>query len=179
MENVFEILINKLLEVGFYDLLIFLIALAVFYGILQKIKFFEGSRGINAILAFSIAFLIFGFPIIVNYSMVLPMAKFFTQSFVFILVFLVGTLVATFFYPDLPKFLLESITSRSTLYVSIAIGLAVAITSGAVSVLWATTPIEEVAGPVVPADTTLVAAGVIIFVILIIVAGSIALRGGG
>ena len=176
MENVFELVVNRLLEVGFYDLLIFVVALALFYGILKKTKLFEGVRLVNEILAFCIAFLIFGFPIILNYSLILPIATFFTHSFLWILIFFVGMLVASFFYPDLPKFLVEKFTSRSMLSIGIAIGLATAIISGLVAILWATPSQEVATQPKPPLQTTIVAAGVIIFVLLIIIAGSIAVR---
>jgi hypothetical protein len=179
MENIFELVITKLLEVGFYDLLIFLAALTLFYAILKKTKMFGDMRVVNELLAFSIAFLVFGFPVIVNYSLVLPMTKLFTSSFVFILVFLIGMLMASFFYPDLTKFLTEVMKSRSTLYVGVAIGVTVAVLSGIVSVLWAAPPVEEAVRPMVPWDTALVTGGVVVFVILLIVAGTIALRGGG
>ncbi len=179
MENIFELVITKLLEVGFYDFLIFMIAMALFYGLLKKIKFFEGSSLVNAVLAFSIAFLIFGFPVIMNFSLVLPFVTFFTQTFVFILVFLIAMLVATFFYPDLPKFLAETFTSRSMISISIVIGLALAIVSGTISILWATPPLETVNNPAPPFDTTIVATSGVLFVVFLIVAGSIALRGGG
>ena len=176
MENVAEIVINKLLEVGFYDVLIFVIALAVLYGILDKVKFFGGSTIVNVALAFSVAFLIFGFPIILNYSLILPMAKFFMHSFLWILIFFVGMLVASFFYPDLPTFLTEKFTSRSVFYITIAIGVATAVISGLVSVLWAAPPSDESISASPPTDVVIVAAGVIIFVILLVIAGSIALR---
>lgn len=175
MTNIFELVIERLLEVGFYDLLIFIIALSIFYAILKKSKLFE-SPLVNAALAFSVAFLIFGFPIILNYSLVLPMAHFFTQSFLWILVFLVGFLLASFFYPDLPKFLTEKFTSRSMLSIGIAVGISIAVISGMIGILWVTPAPEEATRPIVGRETTTIAAGVIIFVILLIIAGSVALR---
>lgn len=178
MVNIFEMVVTKLLEVGFYDFLIFVIALALFYGILKKIKLFE-SHMVTSVLAFCIAFLIFGYPVLVNYSMVMPLTNFFTQSFLFILVFFVMILMATFFYPDLPKFLAEQFTSRSMLFVGLAIGVAIAIMSGSVSMLWTTVAPGGATRPVAPSETSTVAAAVVVFVLLLIVAGSISLRGGG
>jgi hypothetical protein len=172
MVNVFEELITKLLEVGFYDFLIFMIALAMFYSLLKKVKLFE-SQIVTSVMAFCIAFLIFGYPVLLNFSLVIPMVRFFTQSFLFILVFFVATLIATFFYPDLPKFLTESFTSRGTFTVMIAIGITLAILSGGISLIWISGPAT---GPTAPAEISTVASGTIVFVILLIVAGSIALR---
>lgn len=171
MANVFETVVQKLIEVGFYDLLIFIISLTIFYAILRKVKILGESPIVNAALAFSIAFLIFGYPVIVGFSLTLPLVTFFTQSFVWILVFFIGFLIASFFYPDLPKFLAEKFTSRSMISIAIVIGLVSVIISGLIGVLWATPPGEG--GIQIPLDTTIIAAGVIIFVILLIVAASV------
>jgi len=174
MENVFEIVIGKLIEVGFYDLLIFVLALTIFYAILRKAKILGESPVVNAVLAFSIAFMIFGFPVIVGFSLTLPLVTFFTHSFVWILMFFIGILIASFFYPDLPKFLAEKITSRSMISIGIAIGVTAVVISGLISVFWATPPGE---GRIqLPFDTVVVAAGVIIFVVLLIIAASIVTR---
>lgn len=171
-----EILVTKLLEVGFYDLLIFIISLALFYGILKKVKLFEDSPLINAALAFAVAFLIFGFPIIMNYSLILPLSHFFTTSFVFLLVFMVGILIAAFFYPDLPAFLKEHFTSRTMISVGMAIGVAIALLSGAVGILYASPPMTPGSGQRAPFDINIIASATIIFGILLIVAGSVALQ---
>ena len=172
MTNIFETVVQKLLEVGFYDLLIFVISLTLFYAILRKVKILGESPIVNAALAFSIAFLIFGYPVIVGFSLTLPLVTFFTQSFVWILIFFIGFLIASFFYPDLPKFLAEKFTSRSMISIAITIGVASVIISGLIGVLWATPPGEGAVQ--IPFDTVITAAGVIIFVILLIVAASIA-----
>lgn len=172
MENIFAIVINKLLEVGFYDLLIFILSLALFYALLRKVKILGESPLVNAVVAFSIAFLIFGFPVIVGFSLTLPLVTFFTHSFVWILVFFIGFIIASFFYPDLPKFLAEKFTSRSMLSIAIAVGITSVIISGLINVFWATPPREGIIQ--YPLDTTIIAAGVIIFCVLLIIAGSIA-----
>lgn len=173
MVNVFELLIQRLVEVGFYDVLIFIIALAIFYAILRKVKILGDSPIVNAALAFCIAFLIFGFPVIVGFSLTLPFVTFFTHSFVWILIFFVGMLIASFFYPELPKFLAEKFTSRSMISIALVIGLATIIISGMIGVIFATPP-SEGGGIVLPMDTIAIAGGIIIFVILLIVAGSVA-----
>ena len=175
MENVFEVVIKKLLEVGFYDLLLFVFSLALFYSILKRVKLFGDSPAIVAILAFSIAFIIFGYPVIVGFSMTLPLVKFFAQSFVWILVFFIGILMASFFYPDLPKMLTEKFTSRSMLYIGLTIGIVTVILSGLWNVLWMTPVVEGAVVP--PSDVVFTATGVIIFCVLLIIASSIATRG--
>jgi hypothetical protein len=175
MVNVFETIITKLLEVGFYDLLIFVISFTLFYALLKKVKFFGESQIVVAILAFCMAFLIFGYPVIVGFSMTVPLMTLFTQSFVWILFFFIGFLIAGFFYPDLPKLLAEKMTSRNVLYIGVVIGLVSVITSGMINVIWTTAPAEGSLQRSV--DTSILAAGVIIFVVLLIVASQIATYG--
>lgn len=174
MENIFTTVITKLMEVGFYDLLIFVIAITLFYAMLRKVKLFGESPAVNAALAFAISFMVFGFPVIVGFSLTLPLITFFTHSFVWILMFFMGFLIASFFYPDLPKFLAEKFTSRSTLNIGIAIGISAAIISGLIAVFWAT-PSGSV-GSQIQMDTVITAAGVVIFIILLIIAGSVAMQ---
>ena len=177
MENFFIMIVKKMMEVGIYDFLIFAIGLAIFYGILKRIKFFD-SIVINSVLAFAIAFLLFGFPVILNYSLVMPMAKFFMQTFVWILVFFVGMLISSFFYPDLPKFLVEHFSSRSMLSVGIAAGIFIAILSGMTSFLWMEPSVELFPRSLIPGENMVIAGGVIIFVVMLIIAGSVGVRSG-
>jgi hypothetical protein len=175
MQNIFETLIIKLLEVGFFDFLLFAIGLAMFYAILKRVKLFD-SQIVNSLLAFSVAFFIFGYPVLMNFSLVLPFVTFFTQAFLFMTVFMVGMLLASFFYPDLPKFLSENFTSRSTLWSMVAVGVAIAVISGTAAIMYTTIPADQATRPLVPGETSTVAAGVIVFVLLLIIAGSIAMR---
>jgi len=175
MASPIEIVINKLLEVGFYDVLLFALSLAIFYAILKKVKILGESPAVNAVVAAAIAFMIFGFPVMVGFSLTLPLATFFTHSFVWILMFFLGFIIASFFYPDLPKFLAEKFTSRSVISIGIAIGISVAVLSGLVSVFWAR-PAGQPGGIQIPTDTVVTAAGVIIFVILLIVAAAATTR---
>jgi len=156
------------------DLLIFVFAFTIFWAILKKMKFFEGSPAVVAVLAFSIAFMIFGFPVIVGFSLTLPLVTFFTHSFVWILVFFIGILIASFFYPDLPKFLAEKFTSRSMIFIGIAIGVTVAVVSGMIAVFWATPPGE---GRIkLPLDTVYTSVGVVVFIVVLLIASSVALQ---
>ncbi len=173
MTNVFQEVVTRLLEVGFYDLLIFIIALAVFYAILRKVKIVGESPMVNAALAFCIAFLVFGFPVMMGFSLVLPFVTFFTQSFIWILMFFIGVLIASFFYPDLPKFLIDKFSnSKTMIMVGILIALLVLLISGLVGAIFAVAPGEG--GIAIPMDTIVIIAGVIIFVVMIIIASAVA-----
>jgi hypothetical protein len=166
-----EVLITKMREVGFFDVLIFVIALAMFYAILKKFKILGESEIINAAVAAAMAFLIFGYPVIVGFSLVMPLTAFFTHTMVWILTFVIGFMLASFFYPDLPKFLAEHFTSRSWLFISIVIGILIAILSGLAGIL-ISTPYQEGAVST-PLGVTTMIGGVLVFVLVLIIAGSV------
>jgi hypothetical protein len=175
MVNVFEVVVRRLIEVGFYDFLIFLLALGFFYAIVKKGKVFGESPLAIGLIAFAAAFLVFGYPVILGISLVTPLVTFFAQSFLWIIIFFVAFLIASMFYPDLPAFLKEHFTSRSMVTYGIAIGIATAVLSGMVTLIWTAPTGEDATGPQAEQDVGIIAGGIIIFVILLIIAGSLTL----
>lgn len=174
-ENIFAPIISKLIEFGFYDVLLFAFSLALFYALLKKSKVLGESTAINGLIAFVGAFLVFGYPVLVGISLTLPLTVFFTQAIVWILMIFVGLILASLFYPDLPKMLAEQFVKRSTLYAMMGVGIAILITSTLVSVLWQGTGVTPREGPGVPSpptDVTLIAVGVIIFIVIILIGAS-------
>ena len=95
-----------------------------------------------------------------------------TQTMVFIMVFVIALLIASFFYPDLPKFLTTSFTSRGMIMNAIAIGIAIAIVSGAASVIW-NQPTGNAGAPGAPVELVAMAAGVLILIVVLIIASSV------
>jgi hypothetical protein len=172
--NPFEMIVNKLIALGFYDFLFpFIITSAIFYALLRKSKVFGESAFINAAISLSIALLIFGFPVIAGISLATPLSTFFTQATVWILIIAIGFLLASFFYPDLTKVLLETFKRRTTLMMMLAIGITLFITSGLLSVFTSGLYAPRAGAPAPPLDIILIAAGLIIFVVLIIIATAI------
>jgi cytochrome b subunit of formate dehydrogenase len=177
--NPFELIIKKMIDLGFYDFLFpFIIASAIFYALLKKSKVMGESVVINATLALSIALLIFGFPILAGLSLATPLSSFFTQATTWILIFFIAVLMASFFYPDITKVLLEQFTRRTALFVMIAIGIALFITSGLVTTFTfgLAGPPKPGAPPTPPLDVILIASSLIIFIVVILVAAAL-LRG--
>jgi hypothetical protein len=171
--NIFETVVSQLVDVGAYNLVIFVLALTIFYAILKRVKIFGESNLVVGAIAFCISFMVFGYPVIIGYSLVAPFVNMFTQFTVFIMVFVMAFLVASFFYPDLPKFLAESFTTRGMLMNAIAIGIAVAILSGAVSVLW-NAPKGNAGMPGAPGEIGLMAGATVMLIIILLVASSLA-----
>lgn len=173
MTTPFELVVRKMIDLGFYDFVFpFIITSAIFYALLKRSRFLGESVATNAVIALSIAFLIFGFPVIVGFSLATPLSTFFTQATVWILIFIIGMVMASIFYPDFLKLLAETFTKRTTVYEMIAIAVALMITSGLVGVFTqAFAPAPGVLAA--PRDVIIIIAGIIIFVILILIAASI------
>ena len=182
MPNPFEIVIDQMINLGFYKYLFpFIITAALFFAMLKKSKLMGDSTQLNAIISLSVAFLVFGFPVLAGISLETPFSAFFTQATVWILVLSLGFLMASFFYPDLLGFLKEAITTRSMLSAMIAIGVSLMVTSGLVTVFTGSLSASEKPGapPSAPRDVILISSSIIIFVVLILIAASAyRIRGG-
>ncbi|MDI6798996.1 MAG: hypothetical protein QMD12_03345 [Candidatus Aenigmarchaeota archaeon] len=173
MPDIFAPLIQNLISFGFYNLLIWMLALAIMYAILKKSKILGESPFINGVVALAIAFFIFAFPVLTGVSLTLPTAAFFTQTTVILLFFIVGFIMASLFYPDLPKFLIEQFTRRTTLWALVALGIGLFITSGLVGTFWfGIAPTQGAGG--VPTDIIIIVTGVILFIVVLMIAASIA-----
>lgn len=145
------------------------------FALLKKSKILGESVPTNAVVALSVAFMVFGFPVIAGVSLETPLATFFTQATVFAMLLTVGLLLSSFFYPDLLGFLSKVMTSRSMLSAGIALGLALMVTSGMVVVFTGNlnAPPKPGQAPGPPVDVIVVAASIIIFVVIILVASSL------
>jgi len=178
--NPFELVAEKLIDLGFYDFLFpFIITAAIFYGLLRKTKILGESVTINGVLAICIAFMLFGFPKLVGVALGTPLSTFFTQATVWILMIGMGVLIAGLFYPDLTKALTEMFTRRTALYTMIVVGIVLIITSGMLTILIGGLPSgdsEGAGGVGGSSDVIIIIVALIIFIILIIVASAI---GGG
>jgi len=179
MSDIFAPIVTKLVSLGFFNLLTFILAMALVYALLKQRKIFGDNVLINSTIAFSIAFFIFAYPIITGISLVVPITTFFSQAFVFILVLFIGFLAASILYPDFPTILGKFFQSRNVLFSMIALSLALFVTSGLVTVIYSSTPLSDQTGgrPSPSRETTLLIAGLIIAVIVLLIAGSI--RSGG
>jgi hypothetical protein len=186
MTDIFASFISKLVGLGFFNFLTFLLALALIYALLKQRKIFGENPVVNGIIAFSIAFFIFAYPVITGISLTTQITTFLSQSFIFLLVFFIAFLMASLFYPTLPKMLEEFFKSRSTLFAMIALAIALFVTSGLVGVIYSLiSPTGAPSGapqaplaptPSPPSEVVLLLSGLIIAVVILLIAGSI--RGG-
>lgn len=171
MADVFQPFIQKLVDLGFYSFFFpWIVTTAIMYGLLKKAKVFGDSATMNGTVALSVAFLVIGFPVLFGNPTVfaLPMATFFTQATVVILLLSVGFIMASFFYPNLTGYLTGVMKHRSILGAMIAIGLGLLITSGLIQILISGYGKPSKTGP--PLDVITIISGIIIFVVVIIIA---------
>lgn len=135
MPNYFELVARKMAELGFFNYLFpFMILLAITYAILRRSKLVE-NKVAAGVLSISISFMIvFGFPLATGFELASPLSAFFMQASVFILVFFIGLLIASFFYPDLAEKLPKFFVRRTTLFAMIALAFVLFISSGLVGV---------------------------------------------
>ncbi|MEM5843910.1 MAG: hypothetical protein QXX07_02645 [Candidatus Aenigmatarchaeota archaeon] len=180
MADLFTPIIEQLDKLGFFNFFFpWLVTLAIMYAILQKSKILGESALINGVVALSIAFLVFAFPVLSGFSFALPLSTLFTQTTSILLFFFVGFLLASLFYPNLTQFLIQQFTRRTTLYAMVALGIALFITSGLVGTFWAqATKPPEPGKAALPSDVIYLTVGIILFVVVLIIAGSIARAGG-
>lgn len=180
----FEVVVSKLISLGFYDFFFpFIIITVIIYALLRKSKVLGESNVINAVVALSIGLLVLGFPVITGVAFGGQLSTFFVQSTVWILILVVAVITASAFYPDIMKVLLEQFKSRNFLYYMLALGVGIFVTSGLLTVFISpgnpvvTGKEPEVPGP--PSDIVIIVAALIIFMVLILIAASVFRHGGG
>ncbi|MBI1978646.1 MAG: hypothetical protein HYS62_01130 [Candidatus Aenigmarchaeota archaeon] len=102
MVNIFQIAVERLVDVGFYNFLLpFILFTTLLYAVLTKTKVLGESPVIIGIISVSAGLLIFGLPVIVGVSIAQPLTAFLTQGAVFILVLVMAFLIGSFFYPNM------------------------------------------------------------------------------
>lgn len=179
MADIFAPVINQFVSLGLLNALMLFFFSAILYAILQKSKILGESAFLNMFISFIAAFFVFVFPFVTGVNLIPNFSIFFTQSVVVLLFLIMSFIFAALFYPDLPKFLAEHITHRSILSTMIAMGIALFILSGLITSFFASfsAPKLQTGAPGPSPDILIMAAGLIVFVVILIVAAT--QRGGG
>ncbi len=165
--NVMELIVEQLMSFGFFDLLIFLSSSAIFYAFFTKSKLIE-NKIISSLLSLSIGFSILAYKFVVGISVNSFFSVFFMQVFVFALIFLLGAVIASIFYPDLPKMLMDQFKRRTTLFAVVFLILSLSLASGLLSVVWTMPGSQPGAGGKPDMTTVAIVVGLIIFIIVLI-----------
>lgn len=145
MTDLFRPIAEKLVELGILGFLLpWMITAAIFWGLLKKSNLFD-SVIINAILALSVSFFLWGYLIgATAIELGAPLATFMAQASILILVMVFGLVAASMFYPDLNKTLGETFKTRSAMYIMIALFFGLFFTSGLYKII---IPTEIFTGP--------------------------------
>lgn len=180
----FEVVVNKLVTLGFYDFFFpFIIMTVITYALLRKSKVFGESNVINAVVAMSVGMLVLGFPVLTGLTFGTQLSTFFVQATVWILILVIAVIIASAFYPDIMKVAFEQFKSRNFLYYMLAIGVGIFVVSGLFTVFVnvgnpsVTGKEPDTPGP--PSDIVIIVAALIIFMVMIIIAASVFRTAGG
>ena len=179
MADIFIPVIKDMLNLGFGNLFIFVLASAIFFALIKKSHVFGDSAFINGVVALVAAFAVFWFPALFGANLVTPMSAFFTQATVIVLFLIIGIVIASLFYPDLPKMLAEQFSHRTTLVEMLALGLALFLTSGLLTAFLAPSSTPQKPGESrTPTDVITITVGLILFVVILMIGSALA-KGGG
>lgn len=108
MANIFQIAVERLSELGFYNFFLpFILFTTLFYAVLRKTQVLGESPLIHGIISVAVGLFVFGAPAIAGVNLAESLTAFVTQAAIIILVFVVGFLVISFFYPNVTEKLTE------------------------------------------------------------------------
>ena len=130
MVNTFEIIAQRLLDLGIFGFFLpWVITAAIFWGLLKKSQLFDNI--INAVLSIALSFFIWGY-LITAYATEIagPISAFIMQGFVITLVFVFGLVTSSMFYPKFSEMLTETLKSKSVVWMFIGIFIILFFTSG-------------------------------------------------
>jgi len=168
-QNVFDPVIEKLKNLGFFDILLFFGFLALIFAILTKSKILGDNVVINGLLSIVLSFgFAFIFPYLTGFNLVTSTTKFVTQAAVILLVFLFGLIAASIFYPDMTKTLTTVFSSPTMIIVMVIFGIVLFVTSGTITVFWAG---KEPSIPSPTTDVVILIIALFIFVMMLFIAG--------
>ena len=177
MVSPFEIVITRLDDIGAFQFLFpFMIAAALFYGLLRKSRIFgdpQENVAVNAVLALVAAFMVSAYPILVGVNVKQQFATFFFNAVVAILTVASGLMIAgMFFEGDLSKQISTKLGRLlgPILILGLLVGGGIVVASGFISVF---IPQNLFSGPsAIPPDVLLTIAvlavmGVILAVVVV------------
>ncbi len=138
----FELVITRLDSFGAFQFLFpFMIAAAVFYGLLRRGKIFgepAQNVAVNAVVALLAAFMVSAYPILAGVDVKAQFATFFFNSVVAILTVVVGLMLAgMFFEEDIAKQISAKLGGKilgPALIIGIVVAVAIFVSSGLVNV---------------------------------------------
>jgi hypothetical protein len=180
MANPFDFVILRLNSLGFFQLLLFVLTSAVFYGLLRKSKLFgEADKNIvvNGVVSLVAAFMVWSAPTILGIDIQTATTTFFVQGVSASLVVMLALMITGMFAPEgLGKVLQENLKGRfltAVLIVGLIVGIGIFFASGLSNLFFPSTAFGEG----LSTDTiTIIVIGVLMIVSVLVIVG---IGGGG
>jgi len=178
MPDVFTPVIERLTELGFFTFMLpYLLTSAIFYGLLRKSQVFgkpDENVAVNAVVSLIAAFMVWASPVILGIDIQTQMATFFVQVVAISVVFIVALLITGMFLPsNLTQYLADNLFKGNKAGGALIIGIVLAFIIFATSGLWST-----VLPPDIFKETSDVAAGIVMIILLVVPIIFIAWGGG-
>lgn len=174
MANPFDFVIVRLNTLGFFQLLLFVLTSAVFYGLLRKSKLFgEPDKNIvvNGVVALVAAFMVWSAPTLLGIDLQTATTTFFVQGISATLVIMVALMITGMFAPEgLGKVLQENLKGRfltAVLILGIIVAIGIFFASGISNIFF---PSSTVSG--LNTDTiTIIVIGVLMVISVLVIIG--------
>jgi hypothetical protein len=180
MANTFDFVIVRLNQLGFFQLLLFVLTSAVFYGLLRKSKLFgEADRNIvvNGVVALVAAFMVWSAPTLLGIDIVTSTTTFFVQGISATLVVMLALMITGMFAPEgLGKVLQENLKGRflaAVLILGLIVALGIFFASGISNIFF---PASTFSTGLSTDTITIIVIGVMMIISVVVIIG---VGGGG
>ncbi len=174
MTNIFQIAVERLVDLGVYNFLLpFILFSTVLYAVLRKTKILGESPMIHGIISVIVGLFVFGAPVIIGTSITASLTAFLTQGAIVIVVLIIALLIASFFYPNIMEKLPEIFKAPGPGGLIIWVTLGIASLFGVYS-LFGSNIKKITSGLRIPGELgTLTVVIVVIFIVFLLVAQSV------
>jgi len=178
MADIFTPVIERLIELGFFKFLLpYILMAAMIYGLLRKARVFgepDENVAVNGVVALVASLMVFAAPIVVGIDIETQLAAFFIQAAVVFVVLMIALLFTGMFLPpNLTQYLADNLFKGNKAGAILIFGIVLAFIIFATSGLWST-----VLPPDIFKETSDVAAGIVMIILLVVPIIFIAWGGG-
>ncbi len=180
MANPFDFVILRLNQLGFFQLLLFMLTSAVFYGLLRKSKLFgEPDKNIvvNGVVALVAAFMVWSAPTLLGIDIVTATTTFFVQGVSATIVIMIALMITGMFAPEgLGKVLQENLKGRflaAVLILGLIVGIGIFFASGISNLFF---PASTFSSGINTDTITIIVIGVLMVISVLVIVG---IGGGG
>lgn len=175
MANPFDFVIVRLNQLGFFQLLLFVLTSAVFYGLLRKSQLFgepQKNVVVNGVVALVAAFMVWSAPTLLGIDITTATTTFFVQGVSASLIIMVALMITGMFAPEgLGKVLQENLKGRflaGVLILGLIVALGIFFASGISNIFFPATSFT--AG--LSTDTiTIIVIGVLMVISVLVMVG--------